>query len=145
MPRKKKTNIEIGKTPSETMRKAILDVVNGGSSVKAAAIKHSIPRTTLRRYLKKCNEKEDEINWNSPFLEGAPRLTPNYSVNQIFSSEEEDILSEFFPTMTKLHHGMNPKCARKLAYDLAIANEKKKYLPHGEKIVLLEGYGLTVS
>ena len=129
----KKTNVKIGKTTSETMRNAVSDVLNGGLSAKAAAIKHNIPRSTLRRYLKKCNDKADQIDWNSPFLEGAPRLTPNYSINQIFSCQEEDVLSEYFQTMSKLHHGMTPKCARKLAYDLAVANGKKNTCLVGRK------------
>lgn len=125
MPRRKSTNIEVGKTTAETMRNAVRDVINGGFSVKAAAVKHNIPRTSLRRYVGKCQEKEEVIDWNSPILEGAPRLTPNYRINQVFSCEEEDILSDYFQTMTKLHHGMDPKCARKLAYDLAVINKKK--------------------
>lgn len=108
MPRRKTTNIEIGRTPVETMRNAVRDVMNSGLSVKAAAVKHNIPRTTLRRYIAKCKEKEEAIDWNSPILEGAPRLTPNYHINQIFSSEEEDVLSDYFQTMTKLHHGLDP-------------------------------------
>lgn len=125
MPRPKKTDKIIGKTSAETMRNALRDIENGGLSVKAAAIRYGIPRTTLRRYVAKIKDRRDEIDWNSPVLQGAPRLVPNYTVNQIFPMEEEEILSEYFQTMAKLHHGLNPKCARKLAYDLALANGKK--------------------
>lgn len=142
MPRRKSTNIEVGKTTAETMRNAVRDVINGGFLDKAAAVKHNIPRTTLRRYVGKCQEKEEAIDWNSPILEGAPRLTPNYRINQVFSCEEEDILSDYFQTMTKLHHGMDPKCARKLAYDLAVINKKKKCQIHGGQIIPQEGCGL---
>lgn len=125
MPRPKKTDKIIGKTSAETMRNALRDIENGGLSVKAAAVRYEIPRTTLRRYVAKIKDRRDEIDWNSPVLEGTPRLEPNYTVNRIFSVEEEEILSEYFQTMAKLHHGLNPKCARKLAYDLALANRKK--------------------
>lgn len=56
--------------------------------------------------------------------------------------EEEDVLSDYFPTMAKLHHVTNPKCARKLAYDLAMTNDKQ-ILASWKKIVLREDYGLT--
>ncbi|KAF2890665.1 hypothetical protein ILUMI_15508 [Ignelater luminosus] len=47
--------------------------------------------------------------------EGAPRLTLNYCVNQTFSTEEENVLDECLQMMTRLHHGLSPKNARKLA------------------------------
>lgn len=54
-------------------------------------------------------------------------MTPNYTVNAIFTQEEEDQFATYLQTMTKLHHGLNPKSARKLAFDLAAA--KKKNIP----------------
>lgn len=125
MPRPKPKNPGIGKTSDSDMRRAIYEVMEGGLSQKAAALKYDIPRTTLRRYLKKCQENKDNIDLSSDLLEGAPRMTPNYSINQIFSRYEELELSNYLQTMTKLHHGLNPKGARKLAYDLAVANGKK--------------------
>lgn len=59
------------------MGNAIRDVVKGGLSVKAAVAKYDIPRTTLRRYVKSCYDRTEEIDWNSPILEGASRLIPN--------------------------------------------------------------------
>ncbi|KAL3284358.1 hypothetical protein HHI36_018522 [Cryptolaemus montrouzieri] len=100
---------------------ALRDVENNVLLVKAAAIRYNIPRTTLRRCVMRVKDERDEIDWNSPILEGAPRLYPNYTVNKIFSSDEEEVLSNYFKTMANLHHGLNPKCARKLAYDLALA------------------------
>lgn len=125
MPRPKPNNPGIGKTGADAMRKAIYSIMEGGLSTKAAALRYDIPRTTLRRYLKKCQDHQQEIDWNSDILEGAPRLTPNYTVNQIFTNEEENQLSNYLKTMTKLHHGLNPSSARKLAFDLAGANKKK--------------------
>lgn len=122
MPRRKKTDKIIGKTSADTMRNALRDIENSGLSVKAAAIRYEIPRTTLRRYVDKIKDRREKIDWNSPVL---PRLEPNYKVNQIFSQEEEENLSDYFQTMAKLHHGLNPRCARKLTYDLALANRKR--------------------
>ncbi|KAL3276608.1 hypothetical protein HHI36_011980 [Cryptolaemus montrouzieri] len=98
------------------MRDALRYVENGVRSVKAAAIGYDIPRTTSRRYVMKVKDKRDEIDWKSPILEGASRLQQNYTVNKISSPDEKD-----FQTTANLHHGLNPKYARKLAYDLALA------------------------
>lgn len=115
----------IGKISAEVMRNAVYDIEQGGISTKAAAMKYGIPRTTLRRYLKKCRNSTETINWSSPILEGCPRMTPNYSVNKIFSTEEERNLCVYLKTMANLHHGLTPKNCRKLGYDLAVANKKK--------------------
>ncbi|KAL3279703.1 hypothetical protein HHI36_017209 [Cryptolaemus montrouzieri] len=80
---------------------------------------------TLRRYVLKVKGKRDEIDWNSPILEAAPRLQLDCTVNKIFSSDEEEVVSNNFQTTVNLLHDLNPKCAIKLAYDLAFANSKK--------------------
>lgn len=115
----------IGKVSAEVMRNAVYDIEQSGISTKAAAMKYGIPRTTLRRYLKKCRNSTERIDWSSPILEGCPRMTPNYSVNKIFSTEEEQNLCVYLKTMANLHHGLTPKTCRKLGYDLAVANKKK--------------------
>ncbi|KAL3275207.1 hypothetical protein HHI36_019976, partial [Cryptolaemus montrouzieri] len=53
------------------------------------------------------------------------KITTNYTVNKIFTLDEEKVVSNYFQTMANLHHGLNAKCAIKLAYDLALANSKK--------------------
>lgn len=123
MPRSNLSQKTIGKTSASAMWNALHSIKNGGLSVKAASMKYNIPRTTLRRYVKKCENRE--IDWEDPTAEGIPRLTPNYSVNKIFSSEEEEILSDYLQTLAKLHHGLTPKNVRKLAYELAVVNHKK--------------------
>lgn len=65
------------------MINALIGVRNGGLSIKSAALRYGIPRTTLRQYIKKCDNKNG-IDWTSPILEGAPKLTPNYAVNIFF-------------------------------------------------------------
>ncbi|KAF5270705.1 hypothetical protein FQA39_LY01443 [Lamprigera yunnana] len=72
------TNNITGRTSSEVMRNAVHAVVMMGLSLKKASLTYNITRTTSRRYYEKCKNKEEEIDWNSSILEGAPRLTPNY-------------------------------------------------------------------
>lgn len=112
-----------GKIPESSMRTAIHLKLTGGYSTKRAAEKCNIPRTTLRRYLKKCEGRN--IDFDSENLEGAPRLTPNYEVNKIFTEMEENTLCNYLKQMANLHHGLNPKQIRSFAYDLAKHYNKK--------------------
>ncbi|KAL3277064.1 hypothetical protein HHI36_012425 [Cryptolaemus montrouzieri] len=94
----------------------------------------------------KVKDKRDEIEWNSPISEGAPRLQPDYTVNKIFSSDEEKVLSNYFETMANLHHDLNPKCAKKLTYGLALANknlEKEEKLKGARKSSLNRNSSIT--
>lgn len=101
------TSKGLGKTPENTMRPAIRLVLSGGNSAKRAAEKCNIPRTTLRRYLAKC--KDRNIGLDSKNLEGTPRLTPNYEINKIFTQEEENMLCVYLKQMANLHYELNPK------------------------------------
>lgn len=116
--RKRKTNI--GLTEEHVMFEAVKSVLNGGLSIKASAARYSIARTTLTRYVKKC--KDLQIDWDSASVEDVPRLSPRYDNRKIFSDQQEVILCDYLQTCAKLHHGMPPKAARALAYDLATAN-----------------------
>lgn len=119
MPRNRKRKSDIGLTDENVMKTAVASVLNGGLAAKAAAARYNIPRTTLRRYLQKC--RDANINWNDPAF---PRMRPNYECRKIFTLKEEEELSKYLIKCGNLHHGLPPKAARKLAYDLAIANNK---------------------
>lgn len=119
MTRNRKRKSNIGLTDENVMKTAVASVLDGGLSTKAAAERYDIPRTTLRRYIRKC--RDADINWNEPAF---PRMRPNYQCRKIFSDEEESELCEYLIICGKLHHGLPPKAARKLAYDLAVANHK---------------------
>ncbi|KAJ8913928.1 hypothetical protein NQ315_005726 [Exocentrus adspersus] len=53
------------------------------------------------------------------------RMTPNYSVNKIFSNEEEDSLAEYILICSKMYYGMSTVEVRKLAYEMAANNNKR--------------------
>lgn len=114
-PKPKKTGI--GKTTEQTMRNALDDIKNNGLSVKAASVRHGVPRTTLRRYVGKFRHVEVENIMGG--------LTPNYTVRKVFSLEEEQLLCNYLQVCAKLHHGLTPKNVRSLAYELAVANNKR--------------------
>ncbi|KAJ8912429.1 hypothetical protein NQ315_006095 [Exocentrus adspersus] len=107
----------IGKVCPETMRNALYDTREHGLSKKAAAIRHNIPRTTLRRYVTKFENVEDIANVTTG-------LSPNYSVNRIFSVAEEELCT-YLQRCAKLHHGLTPKNVRMFAFSLAVANGKQ--------------------
>lgn len=88
-------------------------MIKGGLSQKSASARYNIPQNALRRNVK--NVKTKIIYCEYPILEGSPRLTPNYRVNQFFSVAKADIISDYLRTMTKHHHGLNHKNARQLA------------------------------
>lgn len=117
MPRQPPKKAGIGKTEGETMRAALNDIKNNGLSVKAAALRHKIPRTTLRRYVRKFENVEAEN------IQAG--LTPNYTVNRIFTLDEELQLCKYLQTCAKLHHGLTPKNVKKFAFELASANRKR--------------------
>ncbi|XP_030758016.1 uncharacterized protein LOC115883747 [Sitophilus oryzae] len=117
MPRQPKKKVGIGKTEGETMRAALNDIKNNGLSVKAAALRYKIPRTTLRRYVNKFENVEPEN------IQAG--LTPNYTVNRIFTLEEEFQLCKYLQVCAKLHHGLTPRNVKKLAFELATANRKR--------------------
>lgn len=50
-------------------------------------------------------------------------MCPHYDVHRIFSEREESELSKYL-TISQSHHGIPPNAVKKLAYDLAVANNK---------------------
>lgn len=132
------TSKRLSKIPENTMRAAIRLVLSGGYSATRAAEKCNIPRTTLRRYLAKC--KDRNIYFDSENLEGAPRLTPNYEINKNFTQEEENMLCVYLKQIANLHHGLNPKQIS-FAYDLAKHYNNKKCLQHGLTVKAQENTG----
>lgn len=114
-----------GNTPEIDMKNALYEVIEIGLSLKSVSEKYKIPRTTLRRYRDKCKHNLEQIDFSDRFLEGAPRLTPNYEVNRVFDRDEEQTLTSYLQTMAKLHHGLTPKHVKTMAYELAILHKKK--------------------
>lgn len=105
----------------ETMRRAVMSVQRREMSVRRAAQHFHIKNTTLQLYVKKLNTVNLEEN---PEINGL-KFKPNYAVNKIFTSEEENDLVYYFTQASALHHGLPPKEARKLAFEFAVLKGKK--------------------
>ena len=106
------------------MKNALYYVFECGWSVKRAALEFNIPRTTFRRYVSKCKRAGVDIDFSNIDKAGAPRLTPNYDVNKVFSKSEKEKLTEYLKQMANLHYGLSPKQVRFFAYELAVAFNK---------------------
>lgn len=102
----------------ENMKRAVLNVVINGVSIRKAAQNEGIVPMTLKRYVDKYkNASEvDRVNY---------RFTPNYEVNQVFSKELEEQLREYLLTACRMHHGLTRKNVMSLAYELAKNNSLK--------------------
>ncbi|KAK9722545.1 Tc5 transposase DNA-binding domain [Popillia japonica] len=142
MPRTKRKKTGIGKISPERMKEALISIKDRGLSTKAAAKRHNIPRTTLRRYKQKFENIEDITMVTTG-------LSSNYTINKIFSSAEEEELCNYLQICAKLHYGLSfssaeeeelcnylqicaklhyglsPKDVRRFAYSLAVANQKR--------------------
>lgn len=98
--------------PAEIMKQAVEKVLNG-SALHSVAKEFGLSRNTLRRYVRK-------IRGN-----GTTEFQPSYKANQVFSVEEENELSQYLDVMARMNHGLTTKMIARLAYDLAVKNNKR--------------------
>lgn len=113
---------KIGKTSAENMTKAVNLVIKENYSLRRAAdYVPGVSFQTLQRYVKKMKNEEDS---NSEDI----RMCPNYSVRQIFSSEQEHDLAHYVDTCSKMCFGFSTKGLRRLAYEMGEKNNLK--MPH---------------
>lgn len=104
---------KIGSHTEENMRAAI-DLIASGEKIRKAAKLKELPYATLRRYyLKTTNARQGQ----------KVRLVPNYNINQIFSSEQEEALKKYLKNCAYLFYGLTNKDYRKLAYETANINK----------------------
>lgn len=96
------------------MKAAIDKVLSKKLGYRKAALEHGIPQTTLERYVKKIKRGEE-------IIVGLP-LGPRKSV---FSQKEEQELAEYIKHMEERLFGLTTLDLRRLAYQLAVRNNKK--------------------
>lgn len=104
------------------MTKAVNLVIKENYSLRRAAdYVPGVSFQTLQRYVKKMKNEEDS---NSEDI----RMCPNYSVRQIFSSEQEHDLAHYVDTCSKMCFGFSTKGLRRLVYEMGEKNNLK--MPH---------------
>lgn len=117
MPRPQ-TARKIGNTPHENIREG-LKLIRNGESMRKASKRANVPFATLKRYFWKTKD--------SPSLEELlpSQLQPNYSVNRIFTAEQETVLKNYFTHCALLFYGLTAKESRRVAYQSAKINNLK--------------------
>jgi len=91
------------------MKAAVEEVVRGQKSVA----KEFDKRTMLRRYIQKYKAAADGEDVT---------FMPKYNARQVFTSEQEHLLAEYFIAAARYNYGHSPAIARRLAYDFATEN-----------------------
>lgn len=109
MPRKNKTDKQIGRFSEALMKEAVQLVLEGISIREASRIK-GLSFQTVHRYVKKVQQDPD------------CRLCPNYKVRQIFGIEQENLLCEYIVMCSKMFYGLSRDDTRRLAYETALQN-----------------------
>ena len=92
-----------------TMKDAVKAVRNGVPLREAVRL-HGIARSTLQNNVRKA-------------LQGDVELRPNYRHSQVFSVQQEAELAEYMLKCAKMFHGLTTTNCRKLAYEVAVANQ----------------------
>ncbi|KAF2892551.1 hypothetical protein ILUMI_13622 [Ignelater luminosus] len=88
------------------MMQAVRSILDGGLSVKQVGIRFEIPRTPLSSYIKKC--KNGGIDWQQVTIHEVLRMTPNYSVRQVFNENHEAMLADYFVCIADSQHEFLP-------------------------------------
>lgn len=115
MPRRKSLERKIG-NHSQTQMETVLQLIQGGMSIRQAAKEAGVFFTTLQRYRKRQKTAEPGVQL---------RLTPNYSVNKVFSDHQEEILKNYYKKCALLFYGLSAKDCRHVAYQMAKNNTIK--------------------
>lgn len=93
------------------MKKAI-QLVQDGMSIRKASKECQLKYPTVRLYVKRNKENAGQ----------SIRLTPNYEVNKVFTSEEEEDIVKYIEHCAELFYGLTAKDCRRIAYQMAKVN-----------------------
>nr|CAH7753297.1 unnamed protein product [Callosobruchus chinensis] len=105
MVRNRERKTDRGLHSEASMREAV-ELVEGGMSLRTAAVLKNFKCTTLHRYVQK--RKGAEAGVEIP-------MSPNYAVNKIISNELEGALEEYLITCAKMCYGLDTVGTRRLA------------------------------
>lgn len=111
--RNKQRKTDRGRTPPETMRDAVKQVIDG-QPAQTVARAFGIDRMTLKRYVKKSRQNPD-----------FDTFAPTFKHTQVFSLADEKRLADYILKASKLHYGLSTKTTRRLAFEYASVNSRK--------------------
>lgn len=113
-----KRKSEKGTTPADIIQRAVTIVLNENRSVNSVAKDFSISQKTLHRYVVKAKSHQNENDTNIISL----KRVGYFNGRQIFSEEQETLLSEYLKRASDIYYGLTPKELRKLAFQYATVN-----------------------
>lgn len=93
-------------TPHELIRHGVSEILFAGRSIRSVASEYGINVMTLCRYVKEAQTigtRDFNIGYKSP--------------HQVFSVEQETILTEYIVKAANIFFGLSPRDVRKLAFE----------------------------
>jgi hypothetical protein len=115
MPRKYERVNNRPKPTEDALKKAINEVHTKQCTIRGAAEKYNLSKSTLGFY---CLRNSLQTIENHP-------IKKQHHHSQIFSVQQEQELSDYLKRSCILNHGLTPKETRQLAYQFAVANAVK--------------------
>lgn len=126
MPRNRKRTSNHRSYSEEELKNATRLVINGTQSIRETSRLTKIPRTTLKRFV---------LKFRAAAIDDATAQVNFRPMNEhlkIFSNDEELLLVDYITRSANIHYGLSIALTRRLAYEFAVANNKK-ILPNWEK------------
>lgn len=102
-----------GNINEENMNRAITEVLEKTLSIRKAAEKHNVMASTLQHRVEKMR-KTTEQNTKESYL-----FSSKYTVSQVFTTEQEKMLTDYMINCSKMHYGLSLNQTRALAYQYA--------------------------
>ena len=93
-------------TPHDLIRHGVSDILFGGRSIRSVASEIGMNVMTLCRYVKEAKTsgpRDFNIGYKSP--------------HQVFTTEQENILTEYIIKAANIFFGLSPRDVRKLAFE----------------------------
>lgn len=100
------------------MKQAVLAVINENIKIRDAAGQYKVTKSALHRYVTKYKSVDEEQKASFSFER-------HHGYFQIFSDDEEQLLSEYLITAANMCYGLSVKETRSFAYKFAISNKKQ--------------------
>lgn len=111
MVRNYKPKTERTKMAEENIEKAINEIVKDKVSVREAAMKYNIPKSTLCNRLKRVSENKIECVTNINY-----KFQSKYTSQQIFTAEQELLLRNYLIPCSQLNYGLKYANTRTFTY-----------------------------
>ena len=125
MVRNRQRKFTLGMFIDESMKEAVVMVINGGVSIRSRAERMGVAKSTLHEYVKKV-KRTDSSDIDKK------RFRLNYACRQVFNKDKKNNLKEYLVMCSHINCGLTKLNVRKMAYEVAVKS-KKNFLTVGMK------------